>query len=500
MENVGFISIIPVLLTLIISVWTRNVILGLFIGVFTGVIILNGLNPITGMSLMIEKYIVPQMTDSFHVGILILMVLIGGVVGLMEQSGGAIAFASMVIKYITSKVKAQLAAWTSGTLLFFTDSGTPLIVGPLFRPIVDGLKISRVKLAWIIDSTASPVCVLIPFIGWGLYSQGLIAAEYKQLGLTENAFSVYLHAIPFQFYSLLAIFMVPIVAIFKADFGPMKKAEINCQNGIKLPNESNKQLDMVSEETLSKAKPILVWLPLTIMLLVTFGLLLPLGFPFDIANIPGTAFRYSLSTAYIFAAIVLILLMAKFDIKTLKEGFNLYLKSMSNIISILIILILAWSLGAIGKDMGLPNYIVGLTEGSFSPIFLPLISFYVGAIISFATGSSWGTFAIMMPLIIPMAHQFDAPMYVSIGAVLSGGLFGDHCSPISDTTILSATGAGCSQIDHVKTQLPYALYNGVCCSIAFIYAGYTGSIWGLGLGAGLMLVGLMLIAFKNKSE
>ncbi|MCF6318671.1 MAG: sodium:proton exchanger [Proteobacteria bacterium] len=500
MENLGFISILPVILTLIVAVWTRNVILGLFVGVFSGVMLLHGLNPFTGMSTLIEEYIIVQVTSSSHTGILILMVLIGGVVGLMERSGGAVAFASMVIKYITSKVKAQLAAWASGSLLFFTDSGTPLIVGPLFRPIVDGIKISRVKLAWIIDSTASPVAVLIPFIGWGLYSQGLIAQEYAELGLSESAFSVYVKAVPFQFYSLMAVMMVPMVVMLKADFGPMKRAEDNRAKGIVLEDENTKISESLDAETIKKAKPVLVWMPLLIMLLVMFGLLVPLGFPFDMSNIPGNAFRSALSTAYIFAAIALILLMAKYGVKTMSQGFLLYIKSMSAIVSILIILILAWSLGAIGKDLGAANYIVELADGSFPPVFIPVIAFLVGAIISFSTGSSWGTFAIMFPLIIPMAYQLDAPMYVCIGAVLSGGLFGDHCSPISDTTILSATGAGCTQIDHVKTQLPYALFNGSCCVVAFVFAGVTGSIWGLALGTGLMLAGVLIISVLRKAN
>jgi len=503
MENLGFISILPVLFTLAVAVWTRNVILGLFVGVFTGVIILHGPNPFTGMSIFIEEYVLVQITKSSNAGMLILMALIGGLVGLMEKSGGAAAFAGMVVKYISSKIKAKLAAWASGSLLFFTDAGTPLIVGPLFRPIMDGLKISRVKLAWIIDSTASPVAVLIPFIGWGLYSQGLIAQEFSDLNITENAFSTYIKAIPFQFYSLLAVIMVPLVILLKADFGPMKKIENNCEKGVTLESNNNEknisqsvnQSSLISE----KAKPIMVWLPLSIMMVVLFGMLIPQGFPLDIANVPSNAFRSSLSTGYIFAATSLILLMAKFGIKSLASGFALYLKGMSNMVSILVILILAWSLGAVGKDLGTADYIVSLADGSFPVYLIPTIAFLVGAIISFATGSSWGTYAILFPLIIPMAYQFDAPMYVSIGAVLSGGLFGDHCSPISDTTILSATGAGCTQIDHVRTQLPYALFNGTCCIIAFIFAGITGSIWGLGMGFILLFIGLLIISKWNKT-
>ena len=207
----------------------------------------------------------------------------------------------------------------------------------------------------------------------------------------------------------------------------------------------------------------------------------------DMANMPSNAFRASLSTGYICAAGVLMLLMRHYGVRSLSGGFALYLESMSKVVSVLIILVLAWSLGAIGKDLGAPAYISALIDGRLPAYLIPAVVFVVGGIISFSTGSSWGTYAILIPLTIPIAHQFDAPMYVAIGAVLSGGLFGDHCSPISDTTILSATGAGCSQIDHVKTQIPYAMFNGSCSLISYVVAGITGSIWALGLGMLLML-------------
>ena len=501
MADAGILSILPVVVTLIIAVWSRNVILGLAIGVFSGVLLLNGPNPFTGMSIMIENYLVAEASSSSHMGILILMIFIAGLVGLMEKSGGAAAFAGMMIKYITGTAKAQIAAWVSGSLLFFTDSGTPLIVGPLFRPIIDGLKISRAKLAWIIDSTASPVAVLVPFIGWGLYSQGLIDTGFKDLGpdastlsyVTEGAFLTYVKAVPFQFYSIIAVIMVPTVILAKADFGPMKKAEEDCANGIVMESVEVLASETVSDEATSKAKPIMVWLPLSVMLITMFALLVPKGFPMDMANLPSNAFRASLSTGYVFAAGVLMFLMSRYGVRTLASGFALYLESMSKIISILAILVLAWSLGAIGKDLGAPAYISSLVDGTIPPFLIPATVFLVGGIISFSTGSSWGTYAILMPLVIPMAYQFDLSMYVTIGAVLSGGLFGDHCSPISDTTILSATGAGCSQLDHVKTQLPYALFNGVCSFIAFIIAGITASIWALAIGIILMIVGLMVL-------
>ncbi len=426
-------------------------------------------------------------------GILLLMIFIAGLVGLMEKSGGAAAFAGMMIKYITGKTKAQIGAWISGSLLFFTDSGTPLIVGPLFRPITDKLKISRAKLAWIIDSTASPVAVLVPFIGWGIYSQDLIGKQYEKLGITGSAFEAYVLAVPFQFYSVIAVIMVPTIILAKADFGPMKKAEDNCAKGILLESTETLKAEIVTDEALSKAKPIMVWLPLGIMLTVMFALLVPQGFPMHMENMKDSAFRGALSTGYVFAALVLMLLMALYKVRTLSEGFALYLKSMSNIIGILAILVLAWSLSSLGENLGTAQYISSLVDGRLPPFLIPASIFLVGGIISFSTGSSWGTYAILFPIVIPMAFQFDISLYVAIGAVLSGGLFGDHCSPISDTTILSATGAGCSQLDHVKTQLPYALFNGACSVIAFIIAGLTASVWALAVGIGLMIAGLFVL-------
>lgn len=494
----GLLSLTPVLLTLIVAVWSRNVVFGLFSGVFLGVLLLHGPNPFTATAYMVEHYLVAQAAKPANAGILILMIFISGLVGLMEKSGGARAFAAMMIRYVNSKTKASLGAWVSGCLLFFTDSGTPLIVGPLFRPIMDGLKVSRAKLAWIVDSTASPVAVLIPFIGWGLYSQGLIGEEYAGLGITESPFLSYVKAVPYQFYPVLAVFMVPLFVLTRTDFGPMRTAEINAEHGIVAGDQPEEE---ISDETLAqreKARPVLVWLPLLIMLGVMFGLLIPQGFPMDISHLSSNAFRSSLSAGYIFAAITLMVLMAHFGIASLARGFSSYLESMSRIVPVLAILVLAWSLGAIGKDLGAPKFIASLV-GNNVPVFLiPLSAFIVGGLISFATGSSWGTYAILFPLTIPLAHQLGLPMPLVIGAVLSGGLFGDHCSPISDTTILSATGAGCSQLEHVKTQIPYALLNGGICVFAFLLAGLTGNMLGLFVGTALLVA--IVIALKLKRQ
>lgn len=493
METVqyGFLSIVPIILTLGIAIWTKNVIIGLFTGIFCGVVILNGFNPVNTLSLMVSDYFVPQMVSPGNAGILVLMCFIGGFVALIERSGGAVAFATKMTHIITNRFQAQIATWMTGIAIFFSDLGTPLIVGPIYRPIIDKLKISRVKLAWIIDTTASPVAVLVPFIGWGVYSMGLIETQYLEIGINEPAFDAYVKAIPFQFYSIFAILMVPLVAYSGYEFGPMAKAEQQAQAAAFTEDDTGG----LADDALShpNAKAIFVWLPLLVMLSVLFFLLVPLGFPLN--SVPSLAFRGALSSAYFYSAMTLIVLMMMFGVKSFKESMIIYFAGISKMTSVLIILVLAWSLSSLGKNLGTPQYIISLVDGTFAPYLVPVIAFLLGAVMSFATGSSWGTYAIMMPLIIAVANALGAPMHVAIGAVLSGGMFGDHCSPISDTTILSASGAGCSQFDHVRTQLPYELFNGSICIVCYIVAGITES--NLVFVPGMVLLGLSLFVLNK---
>ena len=465
MEQTDISSLLPILITLVLSLSTRNVVIGLFAGVLTGVFMLNGLQPLDSFGILVKDHLVPQLTDGYNAGVLVLLVFIGGFVALMEQSGGGQAFAQKVTHWISTKCKAQLSAWFGGIFIFFSDLGTPLIVGPVFRPMFEKLKLSRQKLAFIIDSTSSPVAILIPFIGWGVYIMGLIQKEFTVLSLETSDWQAFINAIPFQFYAFLAIFMVPLVAIKKLDFGPMAEAEAQAQKGL----FTGKSQDTLEYFTHKNAKPSFVWAPLLVMAVVLISMLAPLGFPFE--KVSGSAFRAALSSAYFFAAMTLLILMAVYGVRNLTDGIAVYLKGMGNMMQVAIILVLAWTLSGIGKDLGTAAYIAEQAQGGFPGWLVPAVTFLLAAIISFATGSSWGTFAIMIPLVIPTAVAIDAPLYVSIGAVLSGGLFGDHCSPISETTILSSTGAGCDQFEHFRTQLPYALLNGGIALVSFVIAG-----------------------------
>ncbi|MFA0069593.1 Na+/H+ antiporter NhaC family protein [Vibrio breoganii] len=473
MEQPEFISLLPIIVTLALALSTRNVVVGLFSGVVCGVAMLEGTfidkGPLDSMSALMKSYLLPQLTDSYNAGVLLLLVFIGGFVALMEKSGGGVAFAKRITLWVTNKCQAQLATWFGGIAIFFSDLGTPLIAGPVFRPLFDKLKVSRQKLAFIIDSTASPVAILIPFIGWGVYIMSLIQKEFTALEVGMSEWDAFIGAIPYQFYAFLAIAIVPILSFFKLDFGPMAHAERLAKQG----SDFGKVQGSLNVFEHKNAKTSFVWAPLLVMLIVLCSILIPHGFPFQ--QVSGSTFRAALSSAYFFAAMTLIGLMALYGVRKLSDGIQVYLKGMSNMMSVAVILILAWALSSVGKELGAAAYIAQQAQAGFPYWLVPAVAFLLAGIISFATGSSWGTFAILMPLVIPTAFAIDAPMLVCIGAVLSGGLFGDHCSPISETTILSSTGAGCDQYEHFRTQLPYALVNGGIALISFVVSGVLAS-------------------------
>ncbi len=487
-------SLIPIAIALGLSLYTRNVIVGLFTGVFVGVLMLNGPNPLAGSGIMVKEHLIPELTDSYNAGVLILLAVIGGFVALVENSGGGTAFAASINRWVKSRLQAQLATWFAGIAIFFSDLGTPLIVGPVFRPFMDRLRISRQKLAFIIDSTSSPVAILVPFIGWGVYIMSLIYQEFEALGIQESEFTAFIRAIPFQFYAWLAVMMVPLLTFLRFDFGAMAKAERVARRD---PDENSNALAQGESQnqyqafTHPNAKPILVWAPLIVLAVVLGVMLMPLGFPF--AQVSGTDFRAGLSTAYLAAATLLIMLMAVFKVREILNSVEVFLNGMAGMTLVAVTLLLAWALSDIGRMLGAADYIAAIAQAGLPYWMLPAVAFLLSAIISFATGSSWGTFAIMFPLIIPTAVAIDAPLHVCIGAVLSGGLFGDHSSPISETTILSSTGASCPQIEHFRTQLPYALFNGAISLSAFIVAGVTASALIILLALAAQIAGLVVM-------
>jgi Na+/H+ antiporter NhaC len=472
--DVGIVSIIPIILTIGLAIWTKNVILSLFTGLLCGVLIISGGNPVLALKATIGEYVIPRLLDSYNAGIIVLLVFIGGFVALLEKSGGAEAFARKVANFIDTRCKTQLAAWLGGILVFFSELGTPMIVGPIFAPIFRKMRISKEKLAWILDSTASPVCVLIPFIGWGVTSMGLIQAEFDKLGITAiTDWTAFCKAIPYQIYPILCLCIVPLVALSGREFSAMAKAEQNARQGIfsRLPSEDTPKKNMITNNNVS---PLVVIIPLIVLFVTLFGMLAPKGFP--IKQVPGGEFRVALISGYLLAAVTMILLMSHYKVMSIKEGISTYIKGCSKLFDCMVMLILAWALSAVGDVLGTSEFIVSIVQGTVPYWLVPSIAFIIGVVMSFATGTSWGTFAIVMPIAIPMAYHLDASLFVTIGAVLSGGLFGDHCSPVSDTTILSASGANCELMNHTLTQLPYAAICAVVSFFGFMAAAVTESM------------------------
>ena len=492
--NYGILSLLPPIIAVILAIKSKNVILSLFCGGFAGVMIFSHGNPFLAVKSMIGDYLFVQLTDSYNAGVIVLIIFIGGFIKLMEKSGGAQAFSQSVYRYVNTKLKAQLCAWAGGIVIFFSDLGTPLLVGPVFRPLFDKLKISREKLAWILDSTSSPVAILIPFIGWGVYIMGLIQSEFDNLGVMDSDYTTFVQAIPFQIYAILAIIMIPLVAFTKLDFSQMKKAELRAGKSNETFSFMQEDEEKGSAETgysRKNAKPVMVVLPILVVFVTLFGTLAPAGFPFK--KVDGNEFRVALTMGYFFGAIVLMAFICIFKVMRFKDTFKVYVEGMKGMTDVAVTLILAWSLGKMISGLGTAEFIVEFLQAMrFSAALVPACIFLFGAFVSFSTGSSWGTFAIMMPLAIPMAQAFGIPFAIAVGAVLSGGLFGDHCSPISDTTILSSTGAECDLVEHIRTPLPYAVVNGIIAFAAYIIAGVTKSPAAL-LFAVAALVAVMIV-------
>jgi Na+/H+ antiporter NhaC len=492
MENYGFLSVVPPILAIVFAVVTRNVLISLGFGVYLGMVIASGWDPFAGLAAFVEKGVFAQLAKPSNAQIVIIISAIGGFVYLLEKSGGMRSFANKITKWVDSAFKAQIAVWFTGMCIFFTDSGNSLILGPLFRPIFDKLKVCREKLAYIIDSTSSPVCVLIPVIGWGVYIMSLMEQSFLQINYSETEpLFAFFQVIQFQFYPLLALMSVPLLAWFGKEYATMAKAAKKCMETAD---------DEMNEEGCElNAGPKAVFIPLLVLL----GLLI-LQFSwyvYDLDNLPGGKVRTSLAIAYIFAAFSCAWVLRKETGTSYKDSFEIFISGVQRMIPVLMVLILAWSLGDVCKLLNTSNYIAGLVGASVSPKLLPAVFFLFGAVISLSTGSSWGTFAILIPIAIPLASGMGAPLFAVIAAVLSGGIFGDHASPISDTTILSSMSTGCEHADHVNTQLPYAGMTGLASLLAFVASGWLKSFWPMLIGviALVVLHGLAIKLFNPKS-
>jgi len=467
MQDYGFLSIVPPILTIFVALYSRNVIIALIVGILSGSLIITNFNPFDALLDAIENQVLAEFTTGTQSQVIITMMVIGGFVKLLEVSGGAKAFALRMLRIVSTRAKAQLLAWMSGLAIFFTDSGNSLIVGPLYRSVFDEFKLCREKLAYILDTTSSPISILIPFIGWGAYIMSLIEKTYAEAGLTENEFSVLINVIPYQFYAFLALLTVPIVIFTGKDYGPMKRIQAEYLEFDKFRTADTED-EATDEEAIANTPVGMFLYPLGVMLLLVGSMI---TWHATHGGITGAHIRSTLIISYLTASLTCMELMRRHQSRGYVEMLGDFIKGAESLVYVSIVLVLAWSLSSITSDIHTADYLASLISGSVMPAYFPMLVFVMGALISLSTGSSYGTFAILMAIAVPVAVQLDASMYLTIAAVLSGGLFGDHCSPISDTTVLASVGADCPHLNHVTTQGAYAGLTGVVTVLAYWMAG-----------------------------
>ena len=505
----GIWTLIPPLVAISLAFITKNVIVSLVIGIMSGGFILNisGNNPFMALFysfLDLIQRAVNSLADPWNAGIILQVLAIGGVINLVGKMGGAKAIAEALSKRAKSAKSAQIITWVAGLLVFFDDYANSLIIGPMMRPVTDKMKISRERLAFIIDATAAPVAGIAIISTWIGLEVGLIGSAFDSIGVETNAFGVFLNTIPFRFYNILILGFIVITALLLKDFGPMRKAEIECRRGglnLSSNEDINKELSKHDELEPLPGVKLSVWnaiIPIGALILGALFAFYYSGYTAIMGgedsaviqlmqNSPASfdAIKEAFSNAdasvalfqsAFFAGLVAIIMGVAKKIFTLSEALDIWVDGMKTLIITGVILICAWSLSSVIKELGTAKYLIQLLSGSLPPFILPSLIFVLGAIISFATGTSYGTMGILMPLAIPLAYSINPDMsyvIVATSAVLTGAIFGDHCSPISDTTILSSMGAGCNHIDHVRTQMPYAIFVAVITILfGYIPAGF----------------------------
>jgi tetracycline resistance efflux pump len=469
MSDPTWISLLPPVLAIVLAIWSKQVYMSLAGGLWLAWTILAGWNPVQGLGDAIQGTVAVFGNEGDARAILFTLV-IGAMIATVEASGGVRGFVNHLEsnKWVDSAKKSQLLAWGTGVVIFIESNITVLVAGSVARPLCDRYKCSREKLAYIIDSTSAPICILIPMNAWGAYNLGIL----EGLGV-ENALTVFLQSILFNFYAIVAVLLVLIVIVTGFDIGPMKKAEERTRGGTLLWPDATPMIDenVLSPEPNENIEPRARNMIAPIAAMVLF---MPVGL-FITGN--GVFTDGSGSTSVLWSvlfglAVAWALLLGQGAFK-LDGLVKVALRGAGGLVPLALILLLALALGNVVEELGTGVYVAQVTAGTMPNfIYLPLV-FLVSGGIAFSTGTSWGTFAIMLPIAVPAAMTMGLPLAPFVAASLAGGIFGDHCSPISDTTIISSMAAATDHIDHVRTQLPYALMGGAVATVMFGILGAT---------------------------
>ena len=470
----GFLTLAAPILTLLIAIVTKKVSFAMLIGIFVGQLIICGWNPLTAVDAGVNS-ILNVCADTGNLKTFLFTALMGAFVILVRVSGGVNGFVNYLTeqsKRVKSKRMAMLIAYFIGILIFIDGLLSIMFTGVVMRPLIDKFKVSREKLAYICDATSAPVNAIIPLNSWGTMLMSLIAAEIASGYIQGEPMNLLICSLPFQFYSILSLLFVLFYILTEKDWGPMKKAEQRVQTTGKLYDDNVTPLlndsdgfDKLVED--GKENKWNMMLPLITLIGGTFIGLLVTGSGDLTAGDGTTSILYSVTITLL----IMCFMYTKQKIMTAKEFGDYVMKGVSSMLGLVILLVLSFAIGTVIKGMGTGQFLAGLMGENVSGAFCPAIVFLMGALMSFCTGTSWGTFSIMMPIAIPMAVAMGGNILLTIGAVISGGIFGDHCSPLSDTTILSSMSVGTDLFSHVKTQLPYALVTAALSAALYVVFG-----------------------------
>ena len=490
-----FWALVPPIVAIALALITKEVYSSLFVGILVGGLFFAGGSFEGTFNHILSDGFISVLSDSYNVGILLFLVVLGAMVALMNKAGGSAAFGNWAKTHIKTRTGAMLATIALGVLIFIDDYFNCLTVGSVMRPVTDEHKISRAKLAYLIDATAAPVCIIAPISSWAAAVTGFVPGD--------EGFTTFIRAIPYNYYAILTIVMMLFLAIGKFDFGPMKRFEDNAINNgdlftVKATATSNDESEPNPKGKVSDlVVPVVILIVLCVLgMIYTGGFFSGKSFMDAFADSDASV---GLALGSIGAIIITIVIFVIRKVVSFKDAMACIPEGFKAMVPAILILTFAWTLKAMTDSLGAAEYVAGLMESCAGGLMslLPAIIFLVGLALAFATGTSWGTFGILIPIVVAVFDGLDSQlMIISISACMAGAVCGDHCSPISDTTIMASAGAQCDHVSHVSTQLPYALIcAGVSC-VTYIIAGFTKSAW-ISLPIGIIMMLAVLFAFKK---
>ena len=495
----SFWALIPPVVAIALALVTKEVYSSLFVGILIGGLFYSGFTFETTITHVFQDGIVGVLSDSYNVGILVFLVVLGVMVCLMNKAGGSAAFGRWASVHIKSRVGAQLATILLGVLIFIDDYFNCLTVGSVMRPVTDKHNISRAKLSYLIDATAAPICIIAPISSWAAAVTGFVEGE--------DGFSIFIRAIPFNYYAILTIVMMVTIVIMKIDYGPMKLHETNALSGDLYTTPDRPYAN--AEEDVDESKGTVVDLVFPIVVLIvccvigmiyTGGFFGGAGFVEAFSNSDASV---GLMLGSFFALVITIVFYAVRKVLKFSESMACVPDGFKAMVPAILILTFAWTLKAMTDSLGAAEYVAGVMESASDGLvnLLPAIIFLVGCFLAFATGTSWGTFGILIPIVVNVfAGTNETMMIMSISACMAGAVCGDHCSPISDTTIMASAGAQCNHVNHVTTQLPYAVTVAAVSFVTYLLAGFVKNAF-ICLPIGIVLmVGTLIMIQKITAE